>query len=106
MLCARTPSWASGCTVTTGNFTGNVAWEPIGTVVLEPNCGVAGYQTSEWSYAVSAPGYAIASGQVTLQNPVIKDLVYAVAVTLIAALSVALISSVRKRMRGRTLRTP
>jgi hypothetical protein len=92
-----------GGTVGTANF----AWDPLSTTVVhEPNCGNQLSQTIEWSYAVSAPGYAIASGQVTLQNPVIKYLIYAVAVTLSAVLSVALISRVRKRMRGRTLRTP
>jgi hypothetical protein len=41
-----------------------------------------------------------------VQDPVIKDLVYALVVTLIAVLSVALISRVRKRIRGRNLFTP
>ena len=46
-------------------FTGNYAWEPISTTLMhEPGCVDAGGQTIKWSYAVSAPGYAIASGQV------------------------------------------
>jgi hypothetical protein len=50
-----------GGTVGTGNF----AWEPIySTSLQEPNCGDEGNQVIAWSYAVSAPGYAIASGQV------------------------------------------
>ncbi len=50
-----------GGTVVTGNF----AWEPLSTTIVhEPNCGDYGSQTIQWSYAVSAPGYAIASGQV------------------------------------------
>jgi hypothetical protein len=50
-----------GGTVGTGNF----AWEPISTTVLrEPDCGDEGTHTIlEWSYAVSAPGYSIASGR-------------------------------------------
>ena len=49
-----------GGTVETGNF----AWEPISTTTLrEPNCGDYGSQIIQWSYAVSSPGYAIASGQ-------------------------------------------
>ena len=45
--------------------TGNYAWQPVFTTVIhEPNCGDYGSQVIEWSYAVSAPGYAIASGQV------------------------------------------
>lgn len=45
--------------------TGNSAWEPISTaIVQEPDCGDYGSKTIQWSYAVSAPGYAIASGQV------------------------------------------
>jgi hypothetical protein len=44
-------------------FTGNFWWEPIATtIVQEPNCGDYGSQVIQWSYAVSAPGYAIASG--------------------------------------------
>ncbi len=44
--------------------TGNSAWEPISTTILhQPDCGDYGNQTIRWSYAVSAPGYAIASGQ-------------------------------------------
>lgn len=50
-----------GGTVGTGNF----AWEPISTTTVhEPNCGDYGRQVIQWSYAVSSPGYAIASGQV------------------------------------------
>ncbi len=50
-----------GGTVGTGNF----AWEPIATtIVQEPNCGDYGSQVIQWKYAVSAPGYAIASGHV------------------------------------------
>ncbi|HKV84676.1 MAG TPA: hypothetical protein VJN88_08975, partial [Ktedonobacterales bacterium] len=50
-----------GGTVGTGNF----AWEPISTTTVhEPNCGDYGDQVIQWAYAVSAPGYAIASGQV------------------------------------------
>ena len=50
-----------GGTVGTGNF----AWEPISTTTLrEPNCDDYGNQVIQWSYAVSAPGYAIASGHV------------------------------------------
>jgi MFS superfamily sulfate permease-like transporter len=41
-----------------------------------------------------------------LHNTVVKQLVYALAVTLIAVLSVALISRIRKRIRGRNLFTP
>jgi hypothetical protein len=42
-----------------------VAWEPITTTTLhEPSCGDDGSQTTQWSYVVSAPGYAIASGHV------------------------------------------
>jgi hypothetical protein len=45
--------------------TGNYAWQPISTTTLhEPNCGDYGNQVIQWSYAVSAPGYAIASGDV------------------------------------------
>jgi hypothetical protein len=50
-----------GGTVKTGNF----AWEPISTTsVREPDCGDSGNQVIQWSYAVSAPGFAIASEQV------------------------------------------
>ena len=50
-----------GGTVGTGNF----AWEPIAaTIVHEPDCGDYGSHVIQWSYAVSAPGYAIASGHV------------------------------------------
>jgi len=50
-----------GGTVGTGNF----AWKPISTTTLqEPNCGDYGSQVIQWLYAVSAPGYAIASGHV------------------------------------------
>jgi hypothetical protein len=50
-----------GGTVGTGTF----AWEPLSTtIVQEPNCGDYGRQVIQWSYAVSAPGYAIASGHV------------------------------------------
>jgi Family of unknown function (DUF5654) len=42
----------------------------------------------------------------SLRDPVIKQLVYALTVTLIAVLSVALISRIRKRIRGRNLLTP
>jgi hypothetical protein len=46
-------------------LTGNFAWETIApTSVHEPNCGDAGGQILKWSYAVSAPGFAIASEQV------------------------------------------
>jgi hypothetical protein len=46
-------------------YTGNFAWERISTTsVHEPNCGDAGDQIIKWSYAVSAPGFAIASEQV------------------------------------------
>ena len=49
-----------GGTVGTGNF----AWEPISTTILhQPDCGDYGNQNIRWSYAVSAPGYAIVSGQ-------------------------------------------
>jgi hypothetical protein len=49
-----------GGTVGTGNF----AWEPISTTILhQPDCGDYGNQNIHWSYAVSAPGYAIASGK-------------------------------------------
>ena len=49
-----------GGTVGTGNF----AWEPISTTTLhEPDCGDYGNQNIHWYYAVSAPGYAIVSGQ-------------------------------------------
>lgn len=49
-----------GDTVGTGNF----AWKPISTTVVpEPDCGDYGSQVIQWAYAVSAPGYAIASGQ-------------------------------------------
>jgi uncharacterized membrane protein (DUF2068 family) len=41
-----------------------------------------------------------------VHDPIIKDLVYALVVTLIAVLSVVLISRVRKRIRGRNLFTP
>lgn len=50
-----------GGTVGTGNF----AWKPISTTdVPEPDCGDYGSQVIQWSYAVSAPGYAIASGSI------------------------------------------
>jgi hypothetical protein len=55
------------CNGTQGDIvgTGNYAWQPIFTDVLhKPTCGDYGDQTTEWSYAVSAPGYAIASGKV------------------------------------------
>lgn len=49
-----------GGTVGTGNF----AWEQISTAAVhEPDCGDYGSQVIQWAYAVSAPGYAIASGQ-------------------------------------------
>lgn len=41
-----------------------------------------------------------------LRDPVIKQLVYALAATFIAVLAVVLISRVRKRVRGRNLLTP
>ena len=41
-----------------------------------------------------------------VHDPIIKDLVYALVVTLIAVLSVGLISRVRKRIRGRNLLAP
>jgi hypothetical protein len=45
-------------------YTGNFWWEPLATtIVQEPNCGDYGRQVIQWSYAVSSPGYAIASGQ-------------------------------------------
>jgi hypothetical protein len=44
--------------------TGNYAWEPIATTILhEPDCRDYGNQNIHWYYAVSAPGYAIVSGQ-------------------------------------------
>lgn len=44
--------------------TGNYVWEPISTTTLhEPDCGDYGNQNIHWSYAVSAPGYAIVSGK-------------------------------------------
>ncbi len=55
------------CNVFSGGYeiTGNFAWERISTTsVHEPNCGDAGDQIIKWSYAVSAPGFAIASEQV------------------------------------------
>ena len=48
-----------GGTVGTGNF----GWGPISTAAVhEPDCGDYGSQVIQWAYAVSAPGYAIASG--------------------------------------------
>jgi hypothetical protein len=48
-----------GGTVDTGSY----VWGLISTAtVREPNCGDYGSQAIRWSYAVSAPGYAIASG--------------------------------------------
>jgi hypothetical protein len=45
--------------------TGNYVWESISTdAVHEPDCGDYGSQVIQWSYAVSAPGYAIASGSI------------------------------------------
>lgn len=41
-----------------------------------------------------------------LKNPVTKQLVYALAVTLITVLTAALLSRVRKRVRGRNMLTP
>ena len=41
-----------------------------------------------------------------LRNPVIKQLVYALAVTLITVLTAALLSRVRKSVRGRNMLTP
>jgi hypothetical protein len=44
-------------------YTGNFWWEPLAaTIVQEPRCGDHAGRVFEWSYAVSAPGYAIASG--------------------------------------------
>jgi hypothetical protein len=59
--------YAVTCNVVSGGYelTGNFAWERISTTsVHEPNCGDAGDQIIKWSYAVSAPGFAIASEQV------------------------------------------
>ena len=39
--------------------TGNFAWEPITTRVLDEHPCAGHYGT--WSYAVGAPGYAVAS---------------------------------------------
>jgi hypothetical protein len=44
-------------------YTGNFWWEPLAiTLLQEPMCDDSGNQVIQWSYAVSAPGYAIASG--------------------------------------------
>jgi hypothetical protein len=54
------------CNVFSGGYeiTGNFAWETIATTsVHEPTCGDGGDQIVKWSYAVSAPGFAIASEQ-------------------------------------------
>jgi hypothetical protein len=55
-----------GGTVGTGNF----VWEPLATtIVQEPTCGDVGRQVIQWSYAVSAPTYAIASGHMGAWQP-------------------------------------
>jgi hypothetical protein len=45
-------------------LTGNFDWKPLAkTVIPEPDCPDAGDYNPQWSFAVGAPGYSIASGE-------------------------------------------